>query len=174
MDAMRAAIPDDGILVGGMNQMGYYSRNYYHFLLPPGLPDVFPPRHTRQRVSGRNRPEDRAGPTIAVVVVSGDGGILYNLQELATAVKYGVNVVTVVFNDNAYGNVWRAQVEEFNGRVIGTELHNPDFVRLAEAYGARGVLAEDAAQLESAVQEAVSADTPTLIEVPVDPWERRY
>ncbi len=107
-------------------------------------------------------------------MVSGDGGILYNLQELATAVKYGVNVVTVVFNDNAYGNVWRAQVEEFDGRVIGTELHNPDFVRLAEAYGARGVLAEDAAQLESAVQEAVSADTPTLIEVPVDPWERRY
>ena len=173
MDAMRATIPDDGILVGGMNQMGYYSRNYYHSYAPRGyqtsshhgtLGSVFPVGIGLKI----------ARPERAVVVVSGDGGILYNLQELATAVKYGVNVVTVVFNDNAYGNVWRAQVEEFDGRVIGTELHNPDFVRLAEAYGARGVLAEDAAQLESAVQEAVSADTPTLIEVPVDPWERRY
>ena len=65
-------------------------------------------------------------------------------------------------------------MEEFGGRVIGTELHNPDFVKLAEAYGARGVLAEDPSQLEAAVGEAVLADAPTLIEVPVEPWERRY
>ena len=173
MDAMRTAIPDDGILLSGMNQMGYYSRNYYHAYAPRGfqtsshhgtLGSVFP--------VGIGLKIGR--PERAVVVVSGDGGILYNLQELATAVKYGVNVIAVVFNDNAYGNVWRAQVEEFDGRVIGTELHNPDFVKLAEAYGARGVLAEDATQLESAIGEAVSADAPTLIEVPVGPWERRY
>lgn len=173
MDAMRAAIPDDGILLSGMNQMGYYSRNYYHSYAPRGfqtsshhgtLGSVFP-----VGIGLKIGQPDRA-----VVVVSGDGGILYNLQELATAVKYGINVIAVVFNDNAYGNVWRAQVEEFNGRVIGTELHNPDFVKLTEAYGARGVLAEDATQLESAIGEAVSADAPTLIEVPVGPWERRY
>ncbi len=173
MDAMRAAIPDEGILVAGMNQMGYYSRNYYHSYAARGyqtsshhgtLGSVFP--------VGIGLKIGR--PDRAVVVVSGDGGILYNLQELATAVRYGVNVVTVVFNDNAYGNVLRAQMEEFDGHVIGTELHNPDFVKLAEAYGARGVLCKDASQLESAVDEAVSADAPTLIEVPVGPWERKY
>lgn len=173
MDAMRAAIPDAGIFVGGMNQMGYYGRNYYHSQSPRGyqtsshhgtLGSVFP--------VGIGLKIGR--PDRAVVVVSGDGGILYNLQELATAVQYGINVVTIVFNDNAYGNVWRAQMEEFGGRVIGTELHNPDFVKLAEAYGARGVLAEEPSQLEAAVGEAVAADAPTLIEVPVEPWERRY
>ena len=173
MDAMCAAIPDDGIFVGGMNQMGYYGRNYYHAQSPRGyqtsshhgtLGSVFP--------VGIGLKIGR--PDRAVVVVSGDGGILYNLQELATAVQYGINIVAVVFNDNAYGNVLRAQMEEFDGRVIGTELHNPDFVKLAEAYGARGVLAEDASQLEVAVGEAVAADAPTLIEVPIGPWERRY
>ena len=173
MDAMRAAIPDDGIFVGGMNQMGYYGRHYYHSQSPRGyqtsshhgtLGSVFP--------VGIGLKIGR--PDRAVVVVSGDGGILYNLQELATAVQYGINVVTIVFNDNAYGNVWRAQIEEFDGRVIGTELHNPDFVKLAEAYGARGVLAENPSQLEAAVGEAVTADAPTLIEVPIGPWERRY
>ena len=83
---------------------------------------------------------------------SGDGGFLYNSQELATAVQHGINAVVVVFNDNAYGNVLRDQMTRFNGRVIGAELHNPDFVRLAEAYGARGVRAEGADALELAPQ----------------------
>ena len=79
-----------------------------------------------------------AQPERAVVALSGDGGFLYNSQELATAVQYGINVVVIVFNDNAYGNVLRAQMEHFDGRVIGTQLHNPNFVQLAESYGARG------------------------------------
>jgi acetolactate synthase-1/2/3 large subunit len=82
--------------------------------------------------------------------------------------------VLVVFNDNAYGNVWRAQQEQYGGHVIGTELHNPDFVKLAQAYGARGVKAKDASELESALKDALDVKAPTLIEVPVGPMERKY
>ena len=135
MQAIRAAIPDDGIFIQGMNQMGYYSRNYYpvyeprSYLISAGNLGVAFPVALGAKI---------AKPDKAVVVVSGDGGFLYNSQELATAVQYGINVVVIVFNDNAYGNVLRAQIEQFDGHVLGTELYNPDFVKLAEAYGVRG------------------------------------
>ena len=85
--------------------------------------------------------------------------------------QYGINAVAVVFNDNAFGNVMRDQQRRFDGRVVGSQLHNPDFVKLAEAYGARGVRAEGAPALESALREAIAADLPTLIEVPIGPVE---
>jgi acetolactate synthase I/II/III large subunit len=115
-----------------------------------------------------------ARPDKAVVALVGDGGFLYNAQELATAVRYNINVVTIVFNDNAYGNVLRAQLEEFDGHVLGTRLHNPDFVRLAEAYGVPGVRVEGATQLESALRHALATDRPAVIEVPVGMMERVY
>lgn len=173
IDAIRAAIPDDGILVAGMNQLGYYSRNFYHSYSPR---DYQTSSHhgTLGSVFPIGIGLKIGQPERTVVVVSGDGGFLYNAQEMATAVQYGINIIAIVFNDNAYGNVWRAQMEEFDGHVIGTKLHNPDFVRMAMSYGARGILAENAAQLESAIREGLSSEGPTLIEVPVGPLERRY
>ena len=168
VQALRRAIPDDGIFVPGMTQIGYYSRTNY---------PVYQPRtyitSSYYGNLGFTYPvalgAKVAQPDKAVVAVSGDGGFLFNSQELSTAVKYGINVVVVVFNDNAFGNVLRDQNTRFNGRTIGAELHNPDFVKLAEAYGARGVRVHDADALESAVVEALDVDAPTLIEVPVGP-----
>ena len=88
---------------------------------------------------------------------------------MSTAVAHGINVVVVVFNDNAFGNVKRDQMNQFKGRVIGADLHNPDFVKLAEAYGVRGLLANGPAELESTLKEALTLDAPVLIEVPVGP-----
>ena len=98
------------------------------------------------------------------------------MHELSTAVQYGINAVAVVFNDNAYGNVLRAQMEEFDGHVLGTRLHNPDFVALAHSFGAHGVLAEDANALQRALEEAVAVENgkPTLIEVPVGMLGREF
>ena len=171
MQAIRTAIPDDGIFIQGMNQMGYYSRSYYpvyeprSYLISAGNLGVAFPVALGAKI---------AKPDKAVVVASGDGGFLYNSQELATAVQYGINVVVIVFNDNAYGNVLRAQIEQFDGHVLGTELYNPDFVKLVEAYGVRGVRAHDAGELESALREALAADAPRVIEVPVGKMDREY
>lgn len=170
MKAVRAAIPDDGILVAGMTQMGYYSRLFYPVEKPGtylnssyfGNLGFAWPTALGAKV---------AQPDKAVVALSGDGGFLFNSQELATAVQHSINAIVVVFNDNAFGNVMRDQKERFNGRVVGAELHNPDFVKLAEAYGARGLRAEGAPALENALREAIEANAPTLIEVPMEPVE---
>jgi acetolactate synthase-1/2/3 large subunit len=166
LQAIRVAIPDDGIFVAGMTQLGYYSYGYY------------PVYHPRTYLSfsyygnlGYAFPTALgakvAQPDKAVVAVSGDGGFLYNSQELATAVQYNINVVVVVFNDNAYGNVLRDQINQFKGRTIGAALHNPDFVKLAEAYGARGLRVKGPEELESTLREALQREAPVLIEVPV-------
>ena len=167
-NAVRAAMPDDGILVAGMTQVGYYSRTRFPVYTPNtyltssyfGNLGFAYPCALGAKV---------ACPDKAVVAVSGDGGFMYNVQELATAVMYGINAVVVVFNDSAFGNVRRDQSDRFNGRVYGSELHNPDFVKLAESFGARGVRVgkENADELQAALEEALDIDAPTLIEVPM-------
>ena len=173
MTAIRSVLPDDAILVQGMNQMGYYSRNYYP-VYAPGTYLTASSYGTLGSAYPLALGAKVAAPERAVVALSGDGGFLYNSQELATAVQYGINAVVIVFNDNAYGNVLRAQIEQFDGHILGTQLHNPDFVQLAKVYGARGVRAHDASQLAVALREALAIEAPTLIEVPVGMMGRRY
>ena len=100
--------------------------------------------------------------------VIGDGGFLFAATELATAVQYGINVVTVVFNDDAYGNSNRDQRERFDGREIGTVLRNPDFAKFAESFGADGVRVKGPGDLAPVLREAIANDRPTVIEVPMD------
>ena len=80
-----------------------------------------------------------ANPDKCVVSVSGDGGFMFGVQELATAVHHRINLVTIIFNNNAYGNVLRDQKTRYDGRIIGAELTNPNFVLLAESFGAKGL-----------------------------------
>ena len=110
-----------------------------------------------------------ARPDVPVVCVTGDGGFLFAATELATAVQHGINTVTVVYNDDAYGNSNRDQRERFGGREIGTELRNPDFAKFAESFGADGVEGEGLERARRrAMHEAIANDRPTVIEVPMD------
>ena len=171
--AIRNALPEDGIFVSGMTQIGYFSRAYY--------PVYKPGTYITSSYSGNlgfafptALGAKVARPDTPVVCVCGDGGFLYNVQELATAVQYGINTVTVVFNDNAYGNVLREQVRRFNDHPYGAELHNPDFVRMAESFGARGLRVDDADALEAAVRESLGVEAPTVIEAPVGMMESSF
>ena len=88
-----------------------------------------------------------ARPDRPVVCVIGDGGFMFNAAELATAVRYGINVVTIVFRDDAYGNVGRDLDEMFHG-TYETDLLNPDLVKFAESFGAVGMRADDPMDLK--------------------------
>lgn len=171
--AIRSALPDDAIVIDGMNQVGYWSRL--------GFP-VYQPRTFispgYQGTLGFELPTGLGAkvgaPTKPVVVISGDGGLMFNVGELATAVQHKISVITILFNDNAFGNVLRTQQDQYGGRVIASELHNPDFVKLAESFGVCARRATDPAELGQALKAALADDQPTIIEVPVgrmpDPW----
>ena len=99
---------------------------------------------------------------------------MFTMPELATAVHFKLPVVFVVFNDNAYGNVKRFQQENFNGHVIASDLTNPDFVKLADSFGARGARAKTPAELTKEIAAGLGADMPTVIEVPVGPMKTPF
>jgi acetolactate synthase-1/2/3 large subunit len=163
--SLRAGVPEDAILVSGMTQIGYYSRPFW---------PVYQARtYLTSSYSGNlgyaypvALGAKVARPDRAVVSVSGDGGFMYNAQEMATAVQHKINVVAVVFNDDAYGNVARDLDESWGGQ-FGAALVNPDFVRLAEAFGVRGLRAKEPTEVGRLVREAVQMDRPVLIEVKV-------
>src|SRR5438067_1016671 len=171
--AIRATVPPETVIVNGMTQVGYWGRI--------GFPVVRPGTFLTAGYQGTLGFElplalgaQAALDGARVVAIVGDGGFLFNAQELATAVQHRLNVIAVVFNDGAYGNVRRMQVQRYEGRLIASDLHNPDFVRLAESFGALGLRAEGPEGLRAALAEALDADPPVVIEVPVgemdDPW----
>jgi thiamine pyrophosphate-dependent acetolactate synthase large subunit-like protein len=115
-----------------------------------------------------------ARPETPIVALSGDGGFLFSGHELATAVAERAAIVAVVFNDNAYGTIKADQAYRYPERSIGNDLRSPDFVKLAEAYGARGLRVDRLEDVADAVASALAADEPTLIEAPcpqaLPPW----
>jgi acetolactate synthase-1/2/3 large subunit len=108
-------------------------------------------------------------PDRKVVSINGDGGFMYNVQELSTQAQQGIPLVTIVFNDGMFGNVRRIQEQRYNGHGMGTELNNPDFARVAEAFGVAGFRASDPAGLRAVLREALALNGPALIEVAQPP-----
>ena len=167
IDAIRAAIPRDAMVVDDLCLPGYWAvpaldiyepRTFMHpgtygtlgFALPAAI---------GAQIGRPDRP---------AVALCGDGGFLYTSQELATAVQERVNIVAIVFNDNAYGALKLFQDRHFKGRRIGVDLHNPDFARLAEAYGATGIKLQASADLGPALAGALDTGGPSVIECPLD------
>jgi acetolactate synthase I/II/III large subunit len=175
LEAIRAELPDDGIFVDEVTQIGFAARLAFPVYKPrtflsPGYQDnlgwgfatALGAQHARSDVP--------------VVAISGDGGFLFTANELATAMHHRIPLVTVVFNDGAFGNVRRIQQESYGNRLIASDLTNPDFVAFAKSFGAEAIRAKDAGELRAALRRAFAhRDGPTIIEVPVgpmpSPWE---
>ncbi len=108
-------------------------------------------------------------PERAVVALAGDGCLLMTGQELATAVQYALPIVIIVANNGMYGTIRMHQERNYPGRVVGTTLVNPDFVALARSFGASGEKVEATEEFLPALQRALAADGPALIELSIDP-----
>jgi acetolactate synthase I/II/III large subunit len=165
--ALRAGIPDDGVLVNELTQVGYFARLAY----PVYQPNTFlTPGY--QGTLGYGFPTALgvavANPKRMVVSINGDGGFGWGLQELSTARKYDLNVTIVVFNDGHFGNVRKMQQDQF-GEEFGVQLCNPKYDRLAAAFEIPYKLADGPSDLERILVERSSNPGPVLIEAKVGP-----
>jgi acetolactate synthase-1/2/3 large subunit len=169
LKAVRDVLPRDGILVPELSQVGFATYTGAYPVLAPRtyLSEGY------QGTLGFGFPTALgakvAAPEKAVVSITGDGGFMFGVQELATANEYGIGLVTVMFNNHSYGNVLRDQQMQFGGRVIGSRFRNPDFRKLAESFGVAASRVRTPDELRVALGAAIATNRPHLIEVAVEP-----
>lgn len=174
IDNIHGVIGDDGIIVPDVTNIGYwcdiaYPVNKMYSYVDSSyfatLGFAFP-TSLGAKVGNPGRP---------VVAICGDGGFPYASSELAMAVQEKINTITLLFSNNAYGTVAGIQKHQFGGRYIGNRLQNPDYMKFADAFGAVGMRAGSPEELGKKLQEALFADKPVIIEMPVPlldtPWE---
>jgi acetolactate synthase-1/2/3 large subunit len=161
---IREVLADDGIIAVDVHALGYASFNEFpidqprNFLYPcvaVSLGYAYP-----AAIGAKI-----AHPTKPVVCFSGDGGFMMGAAELATAVRYGINVVAVVVNDSSLSSIKGTQQKFHEGRIIGTDLSNPDFSQFAKTFGAQGLRVKDLTKFATILKDALKADRPTIIEV---------
>ncbi len=171
--AMRAALPEDGILVDEVTQLGFAARLGFPVYRPRSFFSGY--QDNLGYGYGTALGAKAACPDRAVLSIAGDGGFAYQAMELATAKRHNLAVVVVVFDDGAFGNVRRIQAEQYGNRLIASDLANPDFVRFAESFGVAAFRARTADELERALVEAFALRAPALVHVPVgempSPWK---
>jgi acetolactate synthase-1/2/3 large subunit len=172
--AIRAALPEDGIFVDEVSQIGFASR----VALPIEKPRTFLSPGYQDNLGwgfGTALGVKAAMPDRKVLAIAGDGGFMYQVGELATAARHKLAVVVVVFDNGGFGNVKRIQQERYGNRLIASDLQNPDFCRLAESFGVAAFKALDPRQLEDCLRKAFALDAPALVWVPhgdvPSPWD---
>jgi acetolactate synthase-1/2/3 large subunit len=172
--AIRAALPDDGIYVEEVTQVGFASRLAFavhapRTFLSPGYQDTLGWGY------GTALGAQAASPGRKVVLATGDGGFMFQSAELATAMRHKLPVVVVVFDDSAFGNVRRIQEQQYGNRLIACDLINPDFVKFAESFGMAAFHAGSPDELEASLRQAFALNAPALVHVPVgsmpSPWD---
>ena len=165
IEDMRDTLPDDAIVVSGVTNIGYWSNIFFEVrqqqtYITSGYFGTLGYSFPTALGAQVGRPDRK------VVALCGDGGFMYSPQELSSALRHGINAVAVVFNNGAFGASEWDQTHRYRGNFIGTDLHNPDFVRLAESFGAVGMRTEPEGFAEL-LEVALNTDAPVLLEVVV-------
>jgi acetolactate synthase-1/2/3 large subunit len=167
MATLRERLPDEAVLASGAGNYTAWVHRYFQFrrhgtqLAPKsGAMGFALPAALAAKVVHPRRP---------VVAVAGDGDFLMTAQELATAVQHRLDVVVLVVNNGMYGTIRMHQERTYPGRVTATELQNPDFAALARAYGAAGEAVTEAEAFPAALERALEAGRPALLDLHVDP-----
>jgi acetolactate synthase-1/2/3 large subunit len=167
MGVLRERLGPDAILTNGAGNFSVWAHRFYAFRR---YPTQLGPRSGSM---GYGFPAAIAAkavhPDRAVVCVTGDGDFLMTGQELATAVQHRLPVVVLVVDNGMYGTIRMHQERSYPGRVVATDLVNPDFVAYARAFGAHGALVERTEDFAAALDEALAADRPALLHLRVDP-----
>lgn len=176
LDVIREVLPRDGFFVEELCQAGFTS--YYGF-------PIYEPRtyvsSGFQGTLGFGFPTALgvkvAMPDRAVVSIIGDGGFLFAMSEMASAVQHNIGLVTIVFNNSSFGNVRRDQQERFNSNLIGADLVNPNFLKISEAFGVDGYSISQPTELKPILSKAIENNRPAIIEVKIErgtevsPWK---
>jgi acetolactate synthase I/II/III large subunit len=164
---LRNELPDDAFITNGAGNFAAWIHRFYRFrrygthVAPTsgsmgyGLPAAVAMK--------------RLFPRRAVVCIAGDGDFLMTGQEFATAVQYDLPVVVVIFDNGMYGTIRMHQERDYPGRVVATELKNPDFVAYAKSFGGFGVKVEKTGDFAAAYKAAVASGKPAIIHLKVDP-----
>ena len=163
-DTIRRALPDEGIVTADSTQL-VYSGNYVY---PAKKPRTYLTSTTGYGTLGYALPAaigTKLGkPDCPVVCVAGDGGFMFTIQELATAVEHQLPIVVVLWNNDGYGEI-RDNFNHFDIPLVGVDLQMPDFLSVAEGFGCRAERPEKLNDLEKILTEGFESDRPTLIEL---------
>jgi acetolactate synthase-1/2/3 large subunit len=167
MADLRERLPAEAILTNGAGNFSVWAHRYYEF---HRYPTQLAPRSGSM---GYGLPAAIAAkavhPDRPVVCLAGDGDFMMTGQELATAVQEELGVVVLVVNNAMYGTIRMHQERHYPGRIVGTDLRNPDFVAYARAFGAHAALVERSEDFGPALGEALQCGRPAVIELRVDP-----
>ena len=164
---LRENLPADAIICNGAGNYAAWIHRFFRF------------RHFAQHIAptsgsmGYGVPAavamKRLYPERPVLCVAGDGDFLMNGQEFATAVQYGLPIITIVADNGLYGTIRMHQEREYPGRVVGSELRNPDFAAYARAFGGFGAAVERTADFPAAFEGALASGRPAIIRLAIDP-----
>lgn len=163
MAFLRQRLPSDSVITNGAGNYTTWPQRHYQFRL--AKTQLAPTNGSMGYGVPAAISAKLARPGSIVISFSGDGCFLMNGQEVATAVQYRLPIMFIVINNNRYGTIRTHQEKHYPGRMVGTDLNNPDFAALGSAYGANGFTVENTEAFESVFEKAIKSNHPSVIEI---------